>query len=97
MKARLRILGFYKRIRDNNEFILFEKNNELFLTNGVYIWRNQFKRIEERYLKELKEVKEIDLRKISQRLTKYFQHAEITKEVNDLLENLKCEKQEMTL
>lgn len=25
MKARLRILGFYKRLRDNNEFILFEK------------------------------------------------------------------------
>lgn len=97
MKARLRILGFYKRLRDNNEFILFEKNNELFLTNGVYIWRNQFKRIEERYLKELKEVEEIDLRKISQRLTKYFQHAEITKEVNDLLENLKCEKQEAAL
>lgn len=97
MKARLRILGFYKRLRDNNEFILFKKNNELFLTNGVYIWRNQFKRIEERYLKELKEVEEIDLRKISQRLTKYFQHAEITKEVNDLLENLKCEKQEAAL
>lgn len=97
MKARLRILGFYKRLRDNNEFILFEKNNELFLTNGVYIWRNQFKRIEERYLKELKEVEEIDLRKISQRLSKYFQHAEITKEVNDLLENLKCEKREVTL
>lgn len=93
MKARLQILGFYKRLRDNNEFILFEKN-ELFLTNGVYIWRNQFKRIEERYLKELKEVEEIDLRKISQRLSKYFQHAEITKEVNDLLKNQKCEKQE---
>lgn len=85
MKEKVQIVGFYKRLRDASEFILFRQEGKLLLTNGVYIWTNQFKRIENRYLKELTEVEKIDLKIISERLSKYFQHSEITKEVCKLL------------
>lgn len=96
MKKKVKICGFYKRLRDGSEFILFEQDSKLFLTNGVYIWGNQLKRIEARYLKELTEVEKIDLEKISEHLSKYFQHAAITKEIHNIWVNLRCEQPEAT-
>lgn len=49
MKIKAKILGFYRRKRDESEYVLFEENGKLFLTNGIFVWDNHAKRIEERY------------------------------------------------
>ena len=40
MKKKVKILGFYKRKRDENEYVLYEINGRLQLTNGVFVWRD---------------------------------------------------------
>ncbi len=80
----MEILGYYKRKTDGNEYILYKEKGELYITNGVYIWENYYRRIEERYLPQLNKVPEIDLSKIAEMLNRHHECAEITKVVNEM-------------
>lgn len=66
-----KILGYYKRIRDNSEFICYEESGRVCLTNGVFIWRD---RVKEKYLPQCKKVNEIDLNRIVRNLKQYYPH-----------------------
>ena len=80
----MEILGYYKRKTDGNEYILYKEKGELCITNGVYIWRNYYRRIEERYLPQLNKVPEINLSKIAEMLNRHHKCAKITKVVNEM-------------
>lgn len=88
MKGNVKIIGYYRRAKDGNEYILFRQGKELYLTNGICIWRNQFKRIEVKYLPELEKVEQIDMEKMLKHLLRFYEYAEITKKVKELLTNL---------
>lgn len=81
MKNKVEILGFYRRKRDGSEFILFKENEKIFLTNGVHIWDNQCKRIEERYIPQCEKAERIDLQKLLNNLKKYKPFSGILKEL----------------
>lgn len=86
MKIKAKILGFYRRKRDESEYVLFEENGKLFLTNGIFVWDNHAKRIEERYMLELEKVEEIDLSKITKALKIHKPFSMILEELDDLVE-----------
>lgn len=81
MKNKVEILEFYRRKRDGSEFILFKENEKIFLTNGVYIWDNQCKRIEKRYIQQCEKAERIDLQKLLNDLKKYNPFSGILKEL----------------
>lgn len=65
---KFKILGYYKRDRDNSEFICYEENGRVCLTNGVFIWRDMVKK---KYLPQCKKVNQIQTIKIIEALKKY--------------------------
>lgn len=71
MKKSIKILGYYKRIRDNSEFICYEENRRVCLTNGVFIWMD---RVEKRFLPQCKKANEINVNSIAENLKKYYAH-----------------------
>lgn len=86
-KTGIEILGYYKRMKDSGEFILFRNNGKLYLTNGIFIWHNHFRRIENKYLLQMEKVQQINLMKMHENMLHYFPDSEITKIVGDLLTN----------
>lgn len=92
MKEKVKVLGFYRRKRDGSEFILFEENGKMFLTNGVYVWDNKLKRIEKRYTPELEKVEKIDILKIIQDLRKHNKFNLVLPKLEKIAEGgYKCE------
>lgn len=87
-KTGIEILGYYKRMKDSSEFIMFRNNGKLYLTNGIFIWNDQFHRIENKYLLQMEKVQQINLMKIHENMLHYFPYSEITKIVGNLLTNL---------
>lgn len=81
MKKKTKILGFYKRKRDNSDFVLFKENEQMYLTNGINIWDNQCRRIEKRYIPQCEKVNRIDLKKILMNLKKYKPFCGVLKEI----------------
>ena len=81
----MEILGYYKKKKDGNEYVLYKEKGELYITNGIYIWDNCHGRIEKRYLPQLNKVAEINLFKIVESLNKFYKYAEITKTLNNVL------------
>lgn len=84
MKRTVEILGFYKRKRDGSEYVLFEENRKLFLTNGIFVWDNQTKRIEKRYMLELEKVEKIDLLRIISELKIHNPFSRIIEKLEEL-------------
>jgi len=83
MKNKIKILGFYKRKRDGNEYVLYEENGRQLLTNGVFIWRDF---VEKKYLPQCDKMEKIDLKSMIGRLEKYYPYhllIGILKEKND--------------
>lgn len=76
MKQNIKILGYYKRIRDNSEFVCYEENGRTCLTNGVIIWRDWVKK---RYLPQCKKVNEIDVNNIIKKLKRYHEYHPLLK------------------
>lgn len=76
MNQRIKILGYYKRIRDNSEFICYEENGRVCLTNGVFIWRNM---VEKRFLPQCKKANEINVNSIAENLKKHYAYHPILK------------------
>lgn len=74
MKHAVKVLGFYKRERDGNEYVLYEENGKKYLTNGAYIWRD---RVEARYLPQCRKVEKVDLKKIIGRLEKAYPYSPV--------------------
>lgn len=87
MKKKVEILGFYKRKRDNSDFVLFKENEQMYLTNGINIWDNQCKRIEKRYIPQCEKVNRIDLKKILMNLKKYKPFCKVLKELEKAIED----------
>lgn len=87
-KREIEIMGYFMRSRDGNEYILYKQDGELYITSGVNIWNNQFKRIEKRYLPQLSEVDRIDIEKMASRLKENYKHENITTEVLKILNEL---------
>lgn len=85
MKIKVSVLGFYRRKRDGSEYVLFEENGKLFLTNGVCVWDNQAKRIEERYMLELEKAEEIDLSRIVKDLKIHKPFSRILEKLDGLI------------
>lgn len=81
MKNKIKILGFYRRKRDGNEYVLYEEDNRQRLTNGVFIWRNF---INKRLLPQCEKVKGIDLNEISARLKKHYPYHPLIEELRVL-------------
>lgn len=71
MKQRIKILGYYKRIRDNSEYICYEENDRICLTNGVFIWRNNVK---ERFLPQCEKVNEINVSNVAEEMKRHYPH-----------------------
>ena len=86
MKKKVEILGFYKRKRDNSEFILFNENGKMYLTNGIHIWDNQCKRIEKRYIQQCEKTDLIDLGKMLINLKKTKPFCRILEELEKVME-----------
>lgn len=78
---RVKILGFYKRKRDNSEFVLFKEGEKLFLTNGINIWDNQCGRIKKRYITQCEKVDQIDLQKLLMDLKTHYPFHKILNEL----------------
>ena len=78
----MEILGYYKRRKGGNEYVLYKEKGELYITNGAYIWNNFCGRIEKRYMPQLNKVSEINLPKIVELLNKFYKYADITKILN---------------
>nr|DAW41411.1 MAG TPA: hypothetical protein [Bacteriophage sp.] len=84
MKKTVKILGYFVRKRDRNEYVLYEEDGELFLTNGVFIWNNKIGSIEKKYLPELEEVDAIKISEINERLKHKHPHAAILTEIEKI-------------
>lgn len=84
MEKRVKILGFYRRKRDEMMYVLYEINGKLKLTNGVFIWRD---RIEKHYLPQCEQVSEINLINITGNLKKYLRHSEIIPELEKIMKD----------
>lgn len=78
-------MRYFMRSRDGNEYILYKQDGELYITSGVNIWNNQFKRIEKRYLPQLTETEKIDIEKMASRLKENYKYESITAEVLKIL------------
>lgn len=76
MTQKIKILGYYKRLRDNNEFICYEENGRVCLTNGVFIWRNM---VEKRFLPQCEKVNEININNLIEKFKKYYPYHHILK------------------
>lgn len=84
MKKKVKILGFYKRKRDENEYVLYEINGRLQLTNGVFVWRDC---VEKHYLPRCEKVLEINLTNMIGDLKKYLKHLEIIPELEKIMKD----------
>lgn len=69
MKNKTKILGFYRRKRDGSEYVLYEENGGLLMTNGIFIWRDFVKK---KYLPQCDKVEKIDLEAMARNLEKYY-------------------------
>jgi hypothetical protein len=83
MKRRIKILGYYKRIRDNSEFICYEESDRICLTNGVTIWRNNVK---ERFLPQCEKVNEINVNYIAEKIKRHYPHHLLLEILNQTIE-----------
>lgn len=81
----IEIMGYFKRNRDGNEYILYKQKGKLFITSGVNIWDDEFKRITKRYLPQLVEVEQINIEKMAERLKENYKFEKITEEVLGIL------------
>lgn len=83
MKQRIKILGYYKRIRDNSEFICYEENGRVCLTNGVFIWRNM---VTEKFLPQCKRANEINVNNIVKNLKRHYAYHPLLKILEQTIE-----------
>lgn len=65
---RSEIIGYYKREKDNTEYIHYIHNGEEHLTNGICDWRNNDKEKFQGYMKQITKTENIDLDCIKTRL-----------------------------
>lgn len=84
----IEIMGYFKRTRDGNEYILYKQKGKLFITSGVNIWDDQFGRISKRYLPQLEETDRINIKKMAERLRESYKFEKITTEVLRVLSGL---------
>lgn len=84
----IEIMGYFKRQRDGNEYILYKQRGKLFITSGVNIWDDQFNRITKRYLPQLEEADWINIKKMAERLRENYKFEGITTEVLKILTGL---------
>lgn len=87
MKNKVEIIGYYRRIRDKSEYILYKQNEVRYITNGIYIWKDQF-RFVEKHLPELVKVEQIDIQRIKTMLRQTNPYSGITARLE------RCEKLE---
>ena len=80
MKENLKIIGYYRRERDGNEYIHYLENGEEHLTSGIYDWsnKNDAGRIN-RYMKQLIKVEKINIERIKDDMKKYFHFNSVLK------------------
>lgn len=81
----IEIMGYFKRSKDGNEYILYKQKGKLFITSGVNIWNDQFGRITKRYLPQLEEADQINIKKMAKRLRESYKFEKITVEVLRIL------------
>lgn len=74
MKKAVKIIGFFYRPKDGNEYILYQVMDRKFLTNGVHRWCTDL----ERRLLELKEVEDINMLVMKERLENHMPYDYIT-------------------
>lgn len=81
----INIIGYYRRERDNNEYIHYIEDGVEHLTSGVNDWnnRNDKGRIQ-RYQEQLIKVDEIDFTTMRKRLNKSMPFSQITNHMNNL-------------
>lgn len=91
MKNKIKVLGFYRRKRDGNEYVLYEENGRLLMTNGIFIWRDFVKK---KYLPQCDKVEKIDLEAMARNLKKYYPYHLLTEILKtDLLGELDGRKE----
>lgn len=81
----IEIIGYYRRERDNNEYIYYTEDKREHLTSGIHVWsnRNDERRIQ-RYLKQLVKVDSINLDIMRERLNRHIPFGSITDFVNKM-------------
>lgn len=77
---KIKIIGFYKREKDGNEYICYSEDERMCLTNGVYIWRNFIKT---KFIPQLKKVNNINLIEIENRLKQYHPYSLLLKKLKE--------------
>lgn len=73
MKENVKIIGYYKRERDGNEYIHYSVDGEEYLTSGIHVWsnKNDKGRIR-RYMRQLTKVEKINIKRIKKDMKKYL-------------------------
>lgn len=84
----VKIFGYYISKEDGNEFIHYEKDGKLYLTNGVRNWSTEL----EQRMSVLTNVKAIDLTTMGRGLQNHLPNEAITKEVLELLRDVETVK-----
>lgn len=75
----MEIKGYYKRERDNTEYIFYIKDGIEHLTNGVKDWSNLDKKDKiQNYLKQTVKVENIDMSKMKERLKENLTYGDLT-------------------
>lgn len=74
MKKTVKIIGFFYRPKDGNEYILYQVMDRQYLTNGIHRWYTDL----ERRLLELKEVEEINMSAMKERFDNHMPYDYIT-------------------
>ena len=80
MRGKVEIIGYYKRKRGGNEYILYTENGRLCLTNGICIWRDF---VEKKYLPQLEKADRINLVEMKSRLKRYFPYSLVLKRIQE--------------